>query len=143
MTTRLRSSDTGSITVWMLGVCVTLLFLGGISLDLWRVLSERHALAGLVDAAAIAGASGIDEEHFRATGQLQLAPGRAEGLAAANLAAQADKRSLTAWNATASTEQITVTAAGAVEFTLLKVLVPDTGPLAIQVRATAPPRRSP
>lgn len=143
MTTRLRSSDAGSITVWMLGVCVTLLFLGGISLDLWRVLSERRALAGLVDAAAIAGASGIDEGHFRATGQLQLAPRRAEALAAANLAAQADNRSLTAWSATASTEQVTVTAAGAVEFTLLKALLPDTGPLAIEVTATAPPRRSP
>ncbi|MGH9030897.1 MAG: pilus assembly protein TadG-related protein, partial [Acidimicrobiia bacterium] len=49
------------MTVWMLGLCLMLLLLGGISLDLWRAFSERRALASAADAAAIAGASALDE----------------------------------------------------------------------------------
>lgn len=36
------------------------LFIGGVSVDLWRVLSEHREVAGLVDGAAIAGATALD-----------------------------------------------------------------------------------
>src|SRR5688572_26471509 len=98
-----------------------LLFVGGLSLDLWRVFSERRALAGIVDAAAIAGASGIDEEDFRLTGEIRLDPKRAEELAIANLAAQEDDRSLVGAAVNATPEEVTVQAEGSVQFTLLKV----------------------
>ncbi len=135
--------EEGTVTLWALGLCVMLLFLGGISLDLWRVFSERRVLAGTVDAAAIAGASGIDEEAFRDAGVLRLDPDRAEALAWANLAAQTDDRSLARAAVAATPEEVTVVATGRVEFTLLSVLMPGEAPFMIQVTATARPGRSP
>ena len=49
--------ESGTITLWMLGLCLMLFLLGGISLDLWRAFSERRSLAASADAAAVAGAS--------------------------------------------------------------------------------------
>lgn len=141
--TRILHSEDGTVTLWSLGLCIMLLFVGGLSLDLWRVFSERRALAGIVDAAAIAGASGIDEEHFRLTGEIRLEPPRAEELALANLAAQGDDRSLVGAAVSATTEGVTVQAEGSVQFTLLKVLMPGGGPFTIEVAATATPRGSP
>ena len=43
-----------------LGLAIVVLALGGLSIDLWRILSEHGRLAGITDAAAIAGAGGID-----------------------------------------------------------------------------------
>lgn len=150
MTRRGRRADTdragwahdegGNITLWLLGLCVSVLFLGGISIDLWHAFSERRALAGAVDAAAIAGASGLDEQAFREDGRVALDPALAESLAAENLRSQGDLSSLTAWSTTASPQEITVTAAGSVELTLLRVLAPGQGPLRIQVSATVAPR---
>lgn len=139
----LSRREEGTVTLWALGLCVMLLFLGGISLDLWRVFSERRALSGAVDAAAIAGASGIDEEAFRESGALLLDPERAESLAWANLAAQSDDRSLVSADVAATPEEVTVEATGSVEFTLLGVLMPGEAPFTVQVTATARPGRSP
>ena len=52
-----RAAEHGTITLWILGLCLMLFLLGGISLDLWRSFSERRALAATADAAALAGAS--------------------------------------------------------------------------------------
>lgn len=135
--------EEGTITLWALGLCVMLLFIGGLSLDLWRVFSERRALAGIVDAASIAGASGIDEETFRQTGEIRLDPQRAEDLALANLAAQADDGSLVRAGVSATPEEVSVRAEGSVQLTLLRVLMPGGGPFTIEVAATAMPRGSP
>lgn len=134
--------DRGSLTLWMLGLCVALLFVGGLSLDLWRVFSERRALAGTVDAAAVAGASGVDVEQFRASGAVVLDPPLAEQLAAASVAGQADTRSLTATAISATPDAVTVTGTGIVEPTLLKVLVPADA-FTIEVSAVVEPQRSP
>jgi len=134
--------ERGSLTLWLLGLAVTLLFLGGISLDLWRAFSERRALAGIADAAAVAGAGGIDEAHYRATGEVLLDEPRAEALARTNLAAQTDVRSLTATRVEAVPDLITVTAQGSVDLTLLQVLLPPQG-LDIEVTARSAPRGSP
>lgn len=134
--------EAGAVVLWLLGLCVVLLFIGGLSLDLWRAFSERRALAGAVDAAAVAGTSGIDAEVLRATGQVVLDPPAAEDLATANLAAQTDLGALTGVEITATPTLITVTATGAVDLTLTRVLL-DPAPLAIRVTATAGPHRSP
>jgi Flp pilus assembly protein TadG len=134
--------ERGSLTLWLLGLAVTLLFLGGISLDLWRAFSERRALAGIADAAAVAGAGGIDEAHYRATGEGRLGRARAEALAQANLAAQSDTRSLTGSRVEAGPDLVTVTTQGRVELTLLQVLLPPQG-LDITVTARSAPRGSP
>lgn len=129
------------MTLWLLGLCICLLFLGGVSLDLWRAFSERRALAGMADAAAIAGANGIDEEQFRATQIPVLDPALAESMATANLAAQTDTDALTSASVTATVDAVTVTLAGEVDLTLFRLLMANQ-PLEIAVTASASPRRS-
>lgn len=137
--------ERGSITLWVLGLSMMMVFVGGIGLDLWRAFSERRALAGVVDAAAVAGSNGIDAGYFRETSQLRLDPPRAQQLAADNLAAQSDTRALVAADAVATTDDVTVTATGRVDFTLLRIFMVDEEPftVTVTVRATADPKRSP
>src|SRR5512132_3695104 len=95
-----RPGDQGTITVWILGLVILLFFVGGLSLDLWRVFSERLALANAADAASIAGASGIDVQRFRDSGVVVIDPVEAALRASDNLAASQsqseDMRSLVA-----------------------------------------------
>ncbi len=141
-TLRTVRDERGSMALWLLGLAVSLLFLGGLSLDLWRAFSERRALAGIADAAAVAGAGGVDEAHYRATGEVRLDAVRAEALAEASLAIQTDTRSLTATRVEADPGLVTVTTQGRVELTLLQVLLPPQG-LDITVTARSAPRGSP
>lgn len=132
--------DQGSVTLWLLGLCVAILFLGGLSLDLWRAFNERRLVAGIVDAAAIAGASGLDEAWLRATGEVRLDPVSAEGRAYANLAGHSTAVAATV-TVTADGSAITVTGSREVPLTLLGVLLPDQGPLTFEVSATSRPQR--
>ncbi|HUH06477.1 MAG TPA: pilus assembly protein TadG-related protein [Egibacteraceae bacterium] len=134
------SSESGTITLWMLGLCVALLFLGGVSLDLWRAASERRSVTGIVDAAAIAGASGIDEAHLRATGELRLDPGRAQDFAVASLASHSESVIHPSVVVASDGSAITVAGSRDVPFTLLKVLMPGLQPLQVQAQATSSPR---
>ena len=70
----------GSITIWLLGLGICLLVLGGMGLDLWSAVTVHARLSGLAEAIATAAASGISEEHWRRTGQVRLDPARAERL---------------------------------------------------------------
>ena len=64
--------ERGSVVLFLLGLGVALLLLGGIALDLWRLVGERRELAALADAAALAATSGIDIGEFRQTGVIRL-----------------------------------------------------------------------
>lgn len=139
---RRARDERGAVTLWVLGLCMMMLFVGGIALDLWRGFSERRALAGMVDAAAVAGANGIDVDYFRETSELRLDPALAEELAIENLAAQTDNHALDNVSVSATTTEITVRATGTVDFTLLRVFMDD-DPFTVTVSATADPRRSP
>ena len=66
--------DRGSVQLFMLGLGVAILLLGGISFDLWRLIGERRELAALADSAAIAATSGVDAEFFRNQGISRLDP---------------------------------------------------------------------
>lgn len=134
--------EEGAVALWLLGLCVVLLFVGGLSLDLWRAFDERRALAGAADAAAAAGASGLDLAHLRATGEVRLDPASAEALAAGNLAAQRLPGALDSARVAATPEVVTVELAGSVQLTLTKVLL-QAAPLSVQVTATAEPARGP
>ncbi len=57
--------ERGSVTIWMLGLSMLLLVLGGFSVDLWRVLAERRDLAGAADAASVAAGSAVDLVLYR------------------------------------------------------------------------------
>jgi Flp pilus assembly protein TadG len=140
---RLRS-ERGFLTLWLLGLCLLLLGLGGVSVDLWRVFSERQALSGLVDAAALAGASGIDPVAAR-QGIVRLDPTDASNRATASAAAQPDAGSLvsSSLNIEISPDgsEITVSANGQVHLTLLGLLAGG-APIAFHVSSTAAAQRS-
>jgi len=134
--------ESGTITIWILGLCLMLFLLGGISLDLWRAFSERRALAAAADAAALAGASALDEGAYRRSGAVQLLPADAERLAAASLARQLDRRALTGSTVRATDQVVVVEVTGEVDFSLLQVLSPGDS-FGITVRAVARPQASP
>jgi len=128
--------------VWLLGLAVLVLFVGGLSLDLWRASSARQLLANAADAAAIAGATGIDTARFRDTGQLALDPALATQRAADSLAHQGGLP-LTAppgVEVTPDPPQVVVVLSGQVRLTLMRVLLPNQPPLTIRVRAASVPR---
>lgn len=72
----------GSITLWLLGLGICLLVVGGMALDLWSVVAMRARLMGVAEAIATGAASGISEAHWRDTGQIRLDPVRTEQLGA-------------------------------------------------------------
>lgn len=75
MTVHHRSeTERGSVQLFMLGLGVAILLLGGISFDLWRLIGERRELAALADSAAIAATSGVDADFFRDQGISRLDP---------------------------------------------------------------------
>jgi Flp pilus assembly protein TadG len=142
VTHRFEPRESGTITMWMLGLCVMLFLLGGISLDLWRAFSERRSLAATADAAAVAGASALDEAVYRSSGVVRLVPTDAQRRAEASLAEQLDRRALRDARVVASEEEVTVTVGGSVDFSLLQIVAPG-DEFEITVRATARPQASP
>ena len=137
---RCRRSQTGSVTVLGLGFVLLILFVGGMSIDLWRVAGTRRALAEIADAAAAAGANGLDRSQFRAEGRLMLDPSTARRLAAVNLARQADLEGLRATADVAATQaQVVVVVRASVELTLLRLFTLGE-PIEVTVRAEAAPR---
>ena len=147
--------EQGFITIWLLGLCVALLFLGGISLDLWRSFSARRALASIADAAAIAGASGIDQARFDSANQLVLDPGLARSLALDSFRSQSSQAGHSGGSVTdepridVTPDRITVTVTGTVDYTLLRIFLDSgakrgsrNGAFTITVDATAAPYRS-
>lgn len=133
--------ESGSVTLWMLGLALIVLALGGLSVDLWRVFLERRELAGSVDAAAIAGASAIDEAAFRNGGEVRVDPAKAARTACAYLRAHSDPPASCA-GIRASQDGIEVTASRRIELTLLNLLLPRDArePLSVRVSARVEPR---
>ncbi len=70
----------GSITLWLLGLGICLLVVGGMGLDMWSVVAMRARLVGVAEAIATGAASGISEAHWRDTGEIRLDPVRAKQL---------------------------------------------------------------
>jgi len=126
----------------MLGLCLMLFLLGGVSLDLWRAFSERRSLAATADAAAVAGASALDETAYRSTGAVRLVPADARRRAQASLADQLDRRALRDARVDATEEEVSVVVRGTVDFSLLQIASPG-DEFAITVHATARPQASP
>jgi Flp pilus assembly protein TadG len=141
---KLRGEDRGFLTIWLLGLCLLLLVLGGVSLDLWRAFSERQALAGLADSASLAGAAGLDLDAAR-RGLVLLDPADATRRAQASIAGQADKGSLVVSSVkivvVRNPSEVTVSADGQVHLTLLRLLLGDR-PVTLHVSSTAAARSS-
>ena len=134
-------AERGQVTLFGIGLVVVLLFVGGLSLDLWRVFSERRALAEVADAAAAAGADGIDVAAYRDEGVFRLDPTLAEALAVESIGWQAEVRSMVGVpTVTATTEVVVVEVRGEVEMTMLRIFTFGE-PFEVRVQAEAAPRR--
>jgi Flp pilus assembly protein TadG len=139
--TTAQGRERGTITLWILGCCLMMFALGGISLDLWRAFSERRALAAAADAAALSGASAIDEARYRASAELVLVPEAAAARARSSLREQLDISSMRDASISTGPGSVTVVVRGTVGFSLLRVL--GDGAFEVDVASTAVPRRSP
>lgn len=143
MRTAAFRDEGGTILLWMLCLVMMTLFLGGIALDLWRAFSERRAVAGIVDAAAVAGASGIDAAVYRATNEVLLDPALARRLAYDNLARQGETVQDPLVVVAADNLTISVSGSRDVGFTLLKVLLPDLADAHVHAEAVSAPMVDP
>jgi hypothetical protein len=136
-----HADERGTITLWVLGLCLCVLFLGGMSLDLWRGIALRREMQSMADASAIAGADGLDEQSLR-DGGAALDPARVRELASETLAAQSGAPHVDVMTVDVVDGQVVVRLRGHVRTTLLGLALGDR-PFDIAVRATAEPRRVP
>ena len=128
-------SERGTITIWVLGLCVALLFLGGLGADFWHAIAVRRQLSATADAAATAGANGLDEHQLRA-GTIKIDPARARALADEVIAQEAPRDASVSVDVAGN--QVTVTLRARVPFTLLGIFMHGQD-FAVRVRASAHP----
>lgn len=136
------SDDRGAVTIWLIGLLLLLVPLGGLGYDLWRAVSERNAVAGIADAAALAGAHAIDSAHARATGEHRLDPDQARQRAYASLTAHTDTIDDATITVADDATSITVYAEREVPLTLLRIVSPHSHHT-VASRATSQARRGP
>ena len=130
-------SERGSVTIWVLGLSVLLLLFGGLAIDYWRALALQRELLAVADSAAIAAASGIDEEHYRSTGDVALDEARASRLAVEAVGWQpVDVISI---DVDVDPTLVTVTLESVVELGLLGVFIDDFTPFTVRAVSAALP----
>jgi hypothetical protein len=117
-----RGSERGTVTLFVLGLCVALLFLGGLSLDLWRAVAARRELSARADSAATAGANGIDEDALR-NGTVQLDHDRARALALDVLGSTGGLASIDSVRIDVRGNRVAVTLRDHVNFSLLGIFL--------------------
>ena len=134
--------ERGTVTLWVLGLCVVVFFLGGLGLDLWRGLATRRELSAMADSVATAAANGIDEQALRTNGSVRLDLERVRAIANETLARDDRASSLRAVSLQVVGDQVVVTLEDEVPFSLLGVFVHGE-PFTIRVTATASPEARP
>ncbi|MDQ1385921.1 MAG: hypothetical protein QOG65_3300 [Actinomycetota bacterium] len=133
-----RMDERGTITLWVLGLSISLMFLGGLSLDLWRAVADRRELSSMADTAAIAAANGIDVDALRA-GTLHLDPARVRAIALASLAEDPHRSALDAIDVEIDGNRVTVSLRDHVRFSLLGIFMNGQS-FEVRVHATAEPQ---
>lgn len=133
--------ERGMITLWVLGLAVAVLFLGGISLDFWRAIAVRRQVSVMADAAATAGANGLDEGALRGD-RLELDDPSVRRLVASELAQYPDARRLRDADVEIVGDRVIVTLREDVHFSLLGIFMGN-GHFTVQFRAIAVPREIP
>ena len=127
------------MTIWMLGLSVLILLFGGIAIDLWRALDLQRELAAVADSAAVAAASGVDEEHYRSTGEVLLDPARASTFGQSSLSNQDVNLTLGTVETAADGSEVVVRVGAELELGLLGLFVDQSEPLLITTSASAEP----
>ncbi len=116
--------EQGSVTLWMLGLVILVFGVGALSIDLWNVFAQRRTLVAVADAAAVAGASGIDEVHFRETGIVVLDPERAYARAMQSLQDTPDVAGIEVMDVAIVGDEVRVAVWSKADLTLLGLLTP-------------------
>lgn len=129
--------------MWVLGLCVAVLFLGGLSVDMWRAFTERRILAGMADGAVVAGATAVDVAEWRNNGVVRLAPDEAAARAGSFLLNHPEWNVSITETIVPTPADISVTLEREVDFTLLRILLVGEDPFTVSVRANAIPALSP
>lgn len=135
------NGERGSITLWMVGMVMVVFAVGGIAIDLWRGVAAHRNVASVVDSAAVAAGSGIDEERWRLDGVLILDSERVRQQVAAANDVHDDPPIVLEVVTAGDGSEATVTGRTAVELTLLGLLTD--GAIEISARATVSPVLSP
>jgi hypothetical protein len=133
----MRERERGTITLWVLGLCICVLFFGGLSLDLWRAVAVRRELSAMADATSTAGANGLDETALRA-GELRVDPSRARQFASSALNEYSRASSLDDAAVDITGNRVTVVLRDHVDFSLLGIFLGGDD-FDVQVRAAAEP----
>lgn len=115
-----RGDEGSAELLWVLGLALMILLLGGLSTDLWHPMTRSRALDAAADSAAAAGANGIDRTVFDNTGIAVLDPNLATQLALDNLSHQTDLPGPTNPQISVTPDSITVVLHGHVDLTLLR-----------------------
>lgn len=136
----MRKDQRGSATIWMLGLSLLILMFGGLALDFWRALALQRELAAVADSAAVAAASGLDEEHYRSTGEVVLAPDRSRLLAFTSIENQDLEVEAAVVEISADGLRVTVQLQSTLNLGLLGILIDESRPLSIESSATAEPQ---
>lgn len=135
------NNERGSVTLWMVGMVLIVFAVGGIALDLWRGLTAYRQVSALVDSAAVAAGSGLDESAWRVEGRLVLDPALVQARVAESIAAQSGDTIGHDVVVAADGSEATVRAWTSVDLTLLRLVTG--GSIEVQARATASPTLSP
>ena len=132
-------SERGSITLWMLGLSLLLLLFGGLAVDFWRALALQRELAAIADSASVAAASGIDEERYRATGEVLIDADRAAGIGSSYVASQDVALDDVVFTTALDGLSVSVLVVDHLDLGPIGVFVDQTAPLTVTAEATAVP----
>ena len=132
-----RQAERGSLALFGIMMAVVFMTVGGISIELWNVLSQRRQLTSVADSAVAAGATAIDEDAYRIDGTLELIPDLARQRAGASLAGAELATNNPRFLLQATPELVSVQASAEVDLILLSIIGAE--PLSISVVASASP----
>ncbi len=135
-----NDGESGQVTLFGIGLVLMILIVGGVSLDLWRVVASHHSLTQRADSAAAAGADVVDVDHYRQTGEVLVDPAGAERAALWSLAFDGPVE-IDSAAVRAEPGRVTVVVSGRVDFVLLSLIAPGEG-VELEVESRAEPRRS-
>ncbi len=141
-TWRRMADERGSTVIPMVLMVFLLLSAGGLGFDLYRLVASRQTVVGIVDSAAIAGATAVDEErYFDSDGAVvALDPGVAHDRASASLSAHSSTLASAVIDVAGDASEITVRGFIDMDFTLLRLLLPGLATARIEASATSAPR---
>ncbi len=115
-------NERGFITLWVLGLCAAILFLGGLSVDFWRAIAVRRELSAMADAAAAAGRAVSTRKRCGAASCVSIRFGRVRSRSD-SLARNARTPLLEAARVDIAGDQVVVTVRDDVPFSLLGIFM--------------------